>query len=747
MTPSSTVLIISRMIKSINIPQGTPFERQILNGLSKINFIFGHNGSGKTTISKIIAKPLNGSLEWDSGNPLKTLVYNKNFIDNNFYESSNLKGIFTLGEENSQALRDIKKNEDEVEKLNGEISNLNSQLTKEGDGLGYRLLKVKIYFEDKCWEEKDKLGSSFDKVFVGYHGSKTKFMEKILEQESQEDSDSFDLLEKKELESQVNELFNSQLTSEEKIPSIDFSNLERHQSNPILKKSILGKVGLDVSSMITKLNNSDWVHQGLRFYNENDGKCPFCQQEIKEAIAESLNAYFDENFEQDNQAVDNLLEDYEKNSNTMLENIDVIINGGSRFLDIENLRQAKAGLAAKIKLNIQRLGEKKTNLSQSIALESITENKNTLESLITSANESIEVNNQRVDNLTQERKDFMGKVWRYLLEELKSDLINYGQDKKNLEANIETVNNEIIEKKQKRVDEEGKITELERKLGGSVKPTLEAMNRMIKKSGFDNFSLDMAEEGNKNFYQLIRNDGTPAKETLSEGEKSFVAFLYFYYLIDGSHLENEAPKDKIIVFDDPVSSLDSNTLFFVSCSIKDVIKKVRCNKENIKQIFILTHNIYFHKEVTYESRRNSNQRLQDESFFIIRKENTGNSSIEPRDKNPVSTSYELLWSEVKNENSSNVNIENTCRRILEHYFKILGSISNDNITNEFQGNEKKICASLFSWANAGSHEIFDDIYISVDANINLYLKVFKQIFEKLGHKAHYDMMMGSDDSN
>ena len=61
----------------------------------------------------------------------------------------------------------------------------------------------------------------------------------------------------------------------------------------------------------------------------------------------------------------------------------------------------------------------------------------------------------------------------------------------------------------------------------------------------------------------------------------------------------------------------------------------------------------------------------------------------------------------------------------------------------FNGKEKLICKSLFSWVNDGSHAVYDDLYVSIDdSQVDNYLNVFRAIFEKSGHSAHYKMMMG-----
>jgi hypothetical protein len=44
--------------------------------------------------------------------------------------------------------------------------------------------------------------------------------------------------------------------------------------------------------------------------------------------------------------------------------------------------------------------------------------------------------------------------------------------------------------------------------------------------------------------------------------------------------------------------------------------------------------------------------------------------------------------------------------------------------------------------NDGSHFAHDDLYHSIDdAMVERYLRVFRLIFEKTRHQAHYDMMM------
>jgi wobble nucleotide-excising tRNase len=164
-------------------------------------------------------------------------------------------------------------------------------------------------------------------------------------------------------------------------------------------------------------------------------------------------------------------------------------------------------------------------------------------------------------------------------------------------------------------------------------------------------------------------------------------------------------------------------------------------------MFILTHNIYFHKEVTFNRKRNSGV-LSEETFWLIKKDGKV-SCVEKQNINPIKTSYELLWDEVRKDSRNKATIQNTLRRILENYFKLLGSIPLDELYMKFDGEDKMKCKALCSWINDGSHSSFDeDFYTPLDAAmIQKFLEVFKQIFQETGHISHYNMMMGIESTN
>jgi hypothetical protein len=136
--------------------------------------------------------------------------------------------------------------------------------------------------------------------------------------------------------------------------------------------------------------------------------------------------------------------------------------------------------------------------------------------------------------------------------------------------------------------------------------------------------------------------------------------------------------------------------------------------------------------------------LKDETFWVIKK-TSQRSELWSSKENPIKSSYELLWREVRQKPPSDTAIQNVMRRILEHYFKFYGGIKPEDIIEKFDGKDKMISSTLLSWVNDGSHFATDDLYMACDpGQIDRYLNVFQRIFELSEHGGHYKMMMGED---
>lgn len=732
------------MIESLSISKVATYPEvpEVMNGLKSLNFIFGSNGTGKTTIGRVIAEPASSptcATSWKGGTPLQTLVYNRDFVDRNFKPAEDLKGVFTLGEQQVGTLVKIAELKLERDSFTKKIEGWNEAL--QGiDGAGGKRKEVSALdsaFKEKCWAQKLKHDAKLQGGFEGVRNNSEKFKDRVLENVK----NAAILVSLDELTKKAATVFGQTPVAEPLVRAIDTEQLLVHESNPILKKKIIGKSDVDIAAMINKLGNSDWVKEGRGYFDENGNVCPFCQQATEVSFAKSLNEYFDETFSKDTKSIHDLAINYKTDSERLQQQLSLIIAASGNFLDVAKLKEEKELLDSKITINDQRLAAKKKEPSQPVELEAIGNVITSINTLVSSANVSIAEHNRMVNNLSSEKKTLTTQVWRFVNEELKTDIAAYQTARGNLEKAIKGLDDQIRLATTDRTTKDSGIRELERQTT-SVQPTVDAINQLLLSFGFHGFSI--ANVPGMTFYKLVRDDGTAAMKTMSEGEKTFVTFLYFFQLIKGSDTESGMTNDRVVVFDDPVSSLDSDILFIVGSLIKGLFEEVRTKKGHIKQVFVLTHNVYFHKEVTFSPKRRNGKAQGDESFWIVRKSGRV-TKLEHHAENPIKTSYELLWGELRRPDRSNLTIQNTLRRILENYFKILGNIDPDDICAKFEGREKLICKSLFSWVNDGSHFSHDDIFVSDGAAVDTYLQVFKDVFYKLNHDAHYRMMMREDE--
>ena len=627
-----------------------------------------------------------------------------------------------------------------------------TQKRAESEKLG-RTLQTKVdakknliaNFRDLVWEAIFKATESeFQEAFSGFRHSKDRFRDEALRRYMISHSSSET---RENLHLRAKTLF---AQKPEKSASIvfDIDNIFKQllsiESDDVWNKVIVGNRDIPIGKLIEILNMADWVNHGRQYLRE-DGICPFCQNKtISSDLRKQLDAFFSGEYEQYVDHIKKLLTEYITCADELLISIQTLSKSLDSYpvagIDIDNLNSIIGLLSGYFSKNIAEMQIKEKEPGRTITLTQTSGAITSIMQLVTDGNIAILEHNKMVENYTTERDMLISDIWSFILANNVPIFVHYFNELDNVEKAINGIQKSLNTYNLLITDLNNKIAEADKNIT-SVQPAVDEINRLLKSYGFTNFQI-VPSPDHSNAYQIQRMDGTLVNNTLSEGEETFISFLYFLQFAKGSVDVANVSSRKILVFDDPISSLDSTVLYIVSSLVKGLIKEVRDGKSNVEQIFLLTHNVFFHKETAFIGNRS--EICNDIHYWTINKDNNV-STIKAYEKdNPIKSSYELLWDEIRNNaDASLITIQNCMRRILENYFNILGKSMDSEIEDKFPTIEDKtVCRSLFSWINDGSHTIPDDLYFTSSSDsTEHYKRVFKDIFIHMGHEAHYKMMM------
>lgn len=756
-------MITDMLIKDVS---SYPNSGVKIEELKKVNYFFGNNGSGKSTIAKYLYDlSLNGASEIDfskcsqngyDGVNNQILVFNEKFIDRNFIARDTQIGIFSLNQRNEEI-------DSQIELMQNELINYENRIVK-FQNKKQKLLKDKESKYKKlktdCFEQRKSILNSFlvikdtfpkkqvqnhydELINISLSNDTSNLTFENLVNSYKEYYDSTLI----KIESQINiNLFDSVIDVED-------------ESREILQKIIVGNDAVDIAKMIDDLKIKKWVEDGIQNLTKNKSlqRCPFCQKEtIDEELIKKFEEYFDETYKNNINEIKSVEKRYTDSINLLIQNLDSILSEFNNENKVSNLIIQIKDILQKNTIIFEEKIEKSNERRELISIFEFKE-------IIEEINIIIENNNNNFENLDTHKKDFFNDIWMYLKHESNNYIQKYNNSEMKYNNASVKLENKISNLKEEIVNFKNNIVEL-REQTVSTKDAVDNINIILKNSGFEGFIIEEKELNDNNIseYYLKRTDNNNENvfKSLSEGEKNFIAFLYFYQLCLGVNNLDEASKKKILVIDDPVSSLDSQVLFIVNSLIQHLIarkgkskpEKKQFKSNDLEQVFIFTHNIYFHKEVSLDNQRT----CIDNTFFTIKKENN-KSTVLINDK-PILNDYLLLWdtlSKIKKnvddnpgDKVHNISIANIMRRILESYVNFTGLGASVWMAVKDSNPEDVvniICSSLISELQDGSHKVspLDEMYFTRIANeeSQKLFDVFKMIFLEIGEE-HYNSMMG-----
>ncbi|HCE56136.1 MAG TPA: hypothetical protein DER05_14535 [Lutibacter sp.] len=738
------------MITKINLNKVASYKSQATLETDKtLNLIYGLNGTGKSTLSNYLLKITdekfkNCSVEGLDENH-EILVYNQTFIQENFFESESLKGIFTLSKENKEAETKISNAQKELGKLDGEKNKKVNELESEKTSISKKLENA----NNIVWKIKTDY-SGGDRVLEfcleGHKGSKDNLFSHIvgLKKPTDKPTKSID-----ELKNEVQAIIGENAQKYSYVPKISFSS-SSIETEKIFNKEIVGNENSSVSELITQLGNSDWVKSGLKYLPEEPLEenidCPFCQEKtVSNELIESIKDYFDASYESDISSLKTFLEEYSQTIQQIPTKTEFEVN--PKFEAFKKDFEIKfSAFNQLVKSNKKRIEEKIKTPSVPQTLENSTKPLEEINEVISKINASILEHNNNIDQKATVKTTIKNTFWQIMRWDYDQTINSYLLDKNTSKVKSDLLNLSIKDYDTKISEQRSTISE-QQKQTVNIEEAVASINDGLIDLGITDFKI---ENHSDNLYKIVRGENKERVfRSLSEGEKMIISFLYFLEMCRGKQEATETGKKKIIVIDDPISSLShiyvfnigrliKNEFFGEKESIKDEETGEQVNIWNYKyeQVFILTHSLYFFYEIT-ETKHD--ERKETQKLFRLIKNNDG-SSFQKMKYEEIQNDYQAYWYIIKDENQPPALIANCMRNVIEYFFNF---VEKKDLNNFFR--QKPLSSNRFQafyrYINRESHSLGQNIFDFKEFDYADFKDGFAELFKAAGYEEHHKKMI------
>ncbi len=722
------------MITSIKLKNIASYthERE-LNTNKKINLVYGLNGTGKTTLSNFLKDKSNNIFNDCSiygGGTAKILVYNQEFINENFYEKDDLKGVFTISETNVIAEKNIEDAKIEIEKLKTQEEVKKTALEEINRADGKKKKKLSETTE-KIWNIKTTFSGGdriLDYCLEGVKGSKDalfnhiKSSAKPLTKPTKTTDD---------LKKEISKIEGNDAINLDPLKKIVLSGVVELENNSIFDEVIVGNKNSTVAKLIEIFENYDWVKLGLSYLpNEinETASCPFCQQKtVTKNLADEIKNYFDKTYEDKIDLLKRLKSQYQTIKNNIPSSDSFLVNDYANVVKIE-LESLHTKLIIVLSQNVTAIENKIKLPSNKVSLQSSSQALKDFNELIEKINQEITKHNEKIKNKKNIKDSIKKEFWEIMRWEYDAHISAYENDLKDLEKE-ETNINLALQKIQKDINAQRDIIKENQDKTINIGKAIESINFQLVLLGLHGFEIKPFED---KFYRIVReSESKPEFKSLSEGEKMIISFLYFVELCKGKESETEEIQNKIVVIDDPISSLSHNYIF----NVAQLIRKEYFDTLNYLQVFVLTHSMYFFHELCKLHNK------KDKKLFRIVRGNDKSSLILEMSQDEIQNDYQAYWKILKDHENGNAHdniLANSMRNILENFF---GFIDNEKMKESVNQLDSIKYGAFLRYIDRESHS--DQINISdvKEIDVSLFKKAFKEIFKESGNVKHYNRMM------
>lgn len=737
------------MIKSITIQNYKSFDtvppRPIVLDVAtqKPVFFYGRNGAGKTAIGEVIcgcgagdASFQDCNVEVTQGGPFRFHVYNHNFIRQVIGEPAGMPGIFTIGKLDTATQKTIEEQQALLQTIDAEGLSIQNDISS----LDAQLITALTTAREEVWtayKAHDK--GVFDDFLTGYGRDKQKFFEDLWTYETADDVVLADLA---SLEKRLRDI--SGVETAKDTHQVALGTFAPIENDLIWKQPIEVSGESRLAPLIEKLGNGDWVSQGRAYVH--DDQCPFCQQGLPHDFTAELTRLLDG----DRQAKIDSIAKHIRDYGTAIKALEAAIAAplDEPFSSETDLQSAWEAVHAKLKNNLttMRLKQQKPGEAVDLAETDVEPLRVALSKLNTRINEF----NQRIQDRAGERDAIKKLFWQNMCRSKITVYQTYDTVTGPLQAQrttAETNNREAAARRHACVSTLAKL----RKKQEGVDASVAAINERLNSLGIDSFTI-AKKDGAGSLYCLKRpHQGESNTESLSEGEKTLISFLYFIELLKGSAQQGTVVdvRKTIVVIDDPISSLSHNFVYDVATIIcQELIRPP--GGQQVRQVIVLTHSLFFLHELTYQLGGGNLDKAADKCQ-LLRVVKGDHSQVETMNAGDFANDYDALWQIIRDAQKGDVPtlvVPNTMRCILESFFAFTGARGRfEDILKRLSDGDATF-KPLERYLNRGAHR--DDVNaMNIDwgqFDTDYYLTKLQAVFTEAGYPEHYRTKMGLPES-
>lgn len=552
----------------------------------RYNLVYGFNGCGKTTLSRIFASLEQGVLVRDlpeggefeillddaatigHGHNLDRLkgrvaVFNEDFVETNFrWREGSANPVFYLGAEQADLAETLRKTQAEHEAALKDRDKSTSEQTAAAN-------RFATFKRDTARNIAEQFG-----LGRGY----------VATQLDRDFTRDVRLTSLPEEEQAALRAVHSQVEPKPSIATIELPSRDGFEDRlaACLEASVSAEALADFAAHQEMLR---WAKEGLDYHREHDlSDCLFCGNPFSKERLTALDAALDDRIERISAEAEALLDLARTQRDNWLALIGSLPSENDLAEDAMQFRAAAAEFGAETERlrawlaeAIAQLEEKVRHPSRKLALPGAAGDRPAAEKIMASLNQIIVRHNEAVNQFSSRKNQAFLRLKDHYLHLAEERYRSFERSQREKTAAAEKASQHATVLAAREAELRGKLLQ--------HGPAAEAINSLVKAYlRHGNIEVIVAEGTGEGFQ--IRRDGRGIVGVLSEGEKTAIALCYFLSTLAA---EGRRIADLIVVIDDPVSSLDTKALNYAFALLKSHLS-------GAKQLFLLTHNLHFMQE-------------------------------------------------------------------------------------------------------------------------------------------------------